>query len=63
MAASGIAMLTSLLIVSVLFAAETPAVSEELQVPHAYTDGPQREHTWQSGWLDAAVTALLADGR
>ena len=32
----------------------------ELQIPHVYTDGPKREHTWQSGWLDEAVRALLA---
>ena len=31
----------------------------ELQIPHVYTDGPQREHTWQSGWLEEAVRALL----
>ena len=33
----------------------------ELQIQHVYTDGPQREHAWQSGWLDVAVTALLAN--
>lgn len=37
------------------------ALLNELQIPHVYADGPQREHTWQSGWLDEAVKALLAN--
>lgn len=30
----------------------------ELNVPHVYRDGPKREHTWSSGWLEEAVEAL-----
>lgn len=32
----------------------------ELQVPHAYRDGPKRDHHWESGWLDEAVSLLLS---
>lgn len=35
------------------------ALLNELQIPHAYTDGPKLEHTWHSGWLEAAVKQLL----
>lgn len=31
----------------------------ELQIPHTYADGPQREHTWHSGWLEEAATSVL----
>ena len=34
------------------------ALLNELQIPHAYTDGPKREHTWHSGWLADAVNRL-----
>ena len=33
----------------------------ELAIPHAYRDGPQREHQWHSGWLEEAVSILVAD--
>lgn len=32
---------------------------KELGVPHAYRDGPKRDHHWESGWLDEAVSLLL----
>lgn len=32
----------------------------ELQLPHVYVDGPQREHHWNSGWLPEAVERLTA---
>lgn len=32
----------------------------ELGVPHAYRDGPRRDHHWESGWLDEAVSLLLS---
>jgi hypothetical protein len=31
----------------------------ELQVPHWYRDGPQRQHDWHSGWVEEAVALLL----
>lgn len=34
------------------------ALLNELQIPHSYTDGPKLDHTWHSGWLDAAVRRL-----
>ncbi len=39
------------------------ALLNELQIPHIYTDGPKREHTWQGGWLEEAVQALLAPSK
>lgn len=33
---------------------------KELEVPHMYRDGPQRDHHWESGWLDEAVSLLLS---
>jgi Putative esterase len=33
----------------------------KLDIPHAYEDGPRRDHTWDSGWLPAAVEFLAAD--
>ncbi len=35
------------------------ALLNELQIPHAYADGPRLEHTWHSGWLEEAVKRLL----
>ena len=35
------------------------ALLNELQIPHSYADGPKLEHTWHSGWLEAAVKQLL----
>ena len=35
------------------------ALLNELQIPHAYADGPKLEHTWQSGWLEEALKRLL----
>lgn len=32
----------------------------EQQIPHVYSDGPQREHTWHSGWFPEAVQEVLA---
>ncbi|NLS92207.1 MAG: hypothetical protein GXX96_08515 [Planctomycetaceae bacterium] len=34
---------------------------EELGIRQTYRDGPQREHSWHSGWLPEAVEMLLAD--
>ncbi len=31
----------------------------DLKVPHVYEDGPEREHTWGSGWLHGAVRWLV----
>jgi S-formylglutathione hydrolase FrmB len=31
----------------------------DLKVPHAYEDGPKREHTWGSGWVPGAVRWLV----
>lgn len=33
---------------------------EELGIRHTYRDGPQREHSWHSGWLPEAVAMLAA---
>jgi hypothetical protein len=30
----------------------------ELNIPRQYADGPKRDHTWHSGWLDEAVNRL-----
>lgn len=35
------------------------ALLEELQIPHTYRDGPQREHTWHTGWVAEGVELLL----
>ena len=32
---------------------------DELKIAHQYRDGPQREHSWQSGWLPEAVRMLV----
>lgn len=34
---------------------------EELDVEHAYRDGPRRKHHWSSGWLPEAVGLLVAE--
>jgi ubiquinone/menaquinone biosynthesis C-methylase UbiE len=34
---------------------------DELKIPHAYADGPQRKHDWHSGWLAEAVEFLVAE--
>lgn len=31
------------------------------KIPHVYRDGPQRKHTWGSGWLEQVVDLMLAD--
>lgn len=33
---------------------------KELGVPHSYRDGPKRDHHWESGWLDEAVSLLIS---
>ncbi len=38
---------------------EAHALMEQLKIPHEYRDGPQREHSWNSGWLAEAVELLL----
>lgn len=35
---------------------------EELGVPHAYRDGPKRDHHWESGWLEETVELLVGLG-
>ena len=35
------------------------ALLNELQILHAYADGPKLEHTWHSGWLTEAITSLV----
>jgi hypothetical protein len=32
---------------------------EELKIPHAYRDGPQRKHHWNTGWVDEAARWLV----
>lgn len=34
------------------------AMLDELKIPHAYRDGPQRKHDWYSGWVEEAVELL-----
>ena len=41
----------------------TEALLTELKIPHVYNDGPKREHTWQGGWLEEAVQALLTSAK
>lgn len=31
-----------------------------LGIPHHWEHGPERKHTWESGWLESAITALVA---
>ena len=35
------------------------ALLGELGVPHAYRDGPKRDHHWESGWLEETVELLV----
>lgn len=35
------------------------ALMESLSIPHIYDDSSPREHRWDSGWLEPAVTALV----
>ena len=35
------------------------ALMEELKIPHAYRDGPQRKHHWNTGWVDEAARWLV----
>ena len=35
------------------------ALLTELQIPHEYRDGPQRQHRWDSGWLNEEVELLV----
>jgi hypothetical protein len=37
------------------------ALMRTLKVPHAYRDGPKREHNWHSGWVPEAVELLLGE--
>ncbi len=32
---------------------------ERLKIAHDYTDGPQRQHDWHSGWVAEAVEFLV----
>lgn len=32
---------------------------DDLGIPHTYRDGPNREHSWHSGWLSEAVEMLV----
>ncbi len=34
---------------------------EELKIAHIYRDGPQRKHSWESGWLREAVEMLMRE--
>jgi enterochelin esterase-like enzyme len=40
---------------------QAEALLKELSIPHKYIDGPQRKHTWHSGWVAPAVELLLSD--
>ena len=35
------------------------ALLEELKIPHAYRDGPQRKHHWNTGWVKEAALWLV----
>ena len=37
------------------------AMMMELMIPHAYRDGPQRAHSWESGWVAESVDWLMND--
>ncbi len=37
------------------------ALMDKLRIRHSYADGPEREHTWNSGWLVEAVQELVSD--
>jgi len=32
---------------------------DSLHIPHAYADGPERPHHWDSGWMEEAADALV----
>ena len=34
---------------------------DDLKIAHTYRDGPQRKHSWNSGWLSEAVAMLVAN--
>jgi acylphosphatase len=34
---------------------------DDLKIAHQYRDGPQREHSWHSGWLPEAVEMLVEE--
>ena len=36
------------------------ALMQQLGIPHAYADGPQRKHHWDGGWVEEAVRLLDA---
>lgn len=36
------------------------ALLKKLAIPHEYRDGPKRSHDWHSGWIEEAMTLLLA---
>jgi len=40
---------------------ELHSLMNDLNIPHAYRDGPQRQHNWHSGWVEEAVALLLND--
>ena len=45
------------------FRSEHVGLHEQLlqqQIPHVYRDGPERAHTWHSGWFPEAVGEVLA---
>jgi S-formylglutathione hydrolase FrmB len=35
------------------------ALLDELKIPHAYRDGPQRKHHWNTGWVEEAARWLV----
>lgn len=35
------------------------ALLDELKIPHAYRDGPQRKHHWNTGWVEEAAHWLV----
>lgn len=35
------------------------ALMNQLMIPHAYRDGPQRKHDWHSGWVKEAVELMV----
>lgn len=39
------------------------ALLDELKIPHAYRDGPQRKHHWNTGWVEEAATWLAGQGK
>lgn len=41
---------------------EVHVLLDELMIPHAFRDGPERSHDWHSGWVSEAVELVLASG-